>query len=84
MNDKQPKALWLAELLDGDTPMHCEQAAAELRRLHEVNAEMLRALTMVMDDASLARVKPVRLYIIDDETLETVSAAIAKATGEQQ
>jgi hypothetical protein len=34
---EQPEALRLAELLDGDKPMHCEEAAAELRRLHYLN-----------------------------------------------
>ena len=74
MTDKQPKALWLAELLDGDTPMHCEQAAAELRRLHEVNAELIKAL------APFA-------FTGNDYGLDEVVAAravIRKATGEQQ
>lgn len=34
MSVTQLKALWLASLLDGDRPGHCEEAAAELRRLH--------------------------------------------------
>jgi hypothetical protein len=41
---KQPKALELADLFDiGDFGLH-KLAAAELRRLHEVNAELLEAL----------------------------------------
>jgi hypothetical protein len=55
MTQKQPKALRLAEMLcymadDGDMgrkpdpKCNKRQAAAELRRLHEVNAELLEAL----------------------------------------
>jgi hypothetical protein len=42
----QPKALWLAYLLDVDprSKAHHDEAAAELRRLHSVNAELLGAL----------------------------------------
>lgn len=68
MTDKQPKALWLAELLDGDTPMHCEQAATELRRLHEVNAVLVEAVKAALSD--------------DQPYIERCKAAIAKATGE--
>jgi hypothetical protein len=32
----QPEALRLADLLDQDRPAHAHEAAAELRRLHEV------------------------------------------------
>ena len=46
---QQPEALRLADALDlyatGDAHQRdIEQAAAELRRLHEVNAELLEAL----------------------------------------
>ena len=39
-------ALWLAELFEADpnSKAHHDQAAAELRRLHAVNAELLEAL----------------------------------------
>ena len=73
MTDKQPKALWLAELLDGDTPMHCEQAATELRRLHEVNAELVEALKQIIDLPEDSRIH-----------YKVARRAIAKATGEQQ
>lgn len=43
---EQPKALWLAEYLENcrpeDAPVFA--TATELRRLHEVNAELLEAL----------------------------------------
>jgi hypothetical protein len=73
MTDKQPKALWLAELLDGDTPMHCEQAATELRRLHEVNSELVEALKQIIDLPEDSRIH-----------YKVARRAIAKATGEQQ
>ena len=42
----QERALWLADLLDGDpnSKAQHEEAAAELRRLHALNAELLEAL----------------------------------------
>ena len=44
MTDKQPEALRLADLLEiNDTPLNMT-AATELRRLHEVNAELVEAL----------------------------------------
>jgi hypothetical protein len=72
MSTQQPKALRLADEL---TTPHMEvnrEAAAELRRLHSVNAELLDAL-------KLARlvVNPAHAYGI------AIEAAIAKATGEQ-
>jgi hypothetical protein len=36
---EQPKAIWLAGLLDGDRPMHCNEAADELRRLYQLAQE---------------------------------------------
>lgn len=47
MTDKQSEALRIAEWFEGGYG-GCEyEAAAELRRLHEVNAEMLNALYAV-------------------------------------
>ena len=57
----------------------CHQAAAELRRLHEVNAELVEAFE---------RMKIERGFScecgIETATWELIEAAIAKATGEQQ
>lgn len=48
MTDKQPEALRLADELDAYRTRSChKEAAAELRRLHEVNQEMLMALYAV-------------------------------------
>ncbi len=50
----QPKALWLAYLLDVDprSKAHHDEAAAELRRLHSVNAELLGALKAILEAKS--------------------------------
>jgi len=48
----QPRALYLADVMDGWFYLNdmsnkvCDEAAAELRRLHAVNAELLEALKM--------------------------------------
>lgn len=72
MTDKQPEALsiadWLESMSGQPYPLELRPAAAELRRLHEVNAELVEALRKISmgGDPRWA----------DD--------AIAKATGEQQ
>ena len=75
MSDK-PEALRLAgELVE--TPFQSTRyiAAAELRRLHEVNQELLEAL-----DAAL---KLIELVVpIEGDVTRKARAAIAKATGE--
>jgi hypothetical protein len=68
MTDKQPVALRLADALEQKEYPPRRAAAAELRRLHEVNAELLEALKILVDyyASPIAR------------------DAIRKATGEQQ
>ena len=81
---KQPKALLLANILEHQIPsIAClEVSAKELRRLHEVNTELLEALKEIVD------VNP-RLWDADvrDQfepwAKNRARAAIAKATGEQ-
>jgi hypothetical protein len=75
MTDKQPEALRLAdalEELDAQFSFRglCGEAAAELRRLHEVNAELVEALEFCAGTS----------YITDAH--DVAKAAIAKATGE--
>ena len=84
MTDKQPEALRLADNLDELdeqflTTGLCGEAAAELRRLHEVNAELVEACKAMAEDGWL-------LHGTEgmDEAQQKVYAAIAKATGEQQ
>ena len=73
---EQPEALSMADMLDSEalrwgTP-ELYKAAAELRRLHAVNAELLEALRWVA-----------RVYAMDYEYQAKARAAIAKAEGEQ-
>ena len=70
MSDK-PEALRLADELDamfGATEID-ERVTAELRRLHEVNKELVDACKAALSD--------------DQPYIEKCRAAIAKATGEQ-
>jgi len=63
----------------------CHQAAAELRRLHEVNAELVEALKLA-EKRLIAKCDKdlVAFNGKDVNALTAISAAIAKATGEQQ
>ena len=77
--DKQPEALSIAKRLrDQQQPLSLalrHKAAAELRRLHEVNAELVEAL------------KRLSLYVAhngDDWVQREAKSAITKATVEQQ
>jgi len=74
---KQPEALRLAEMIEDD--MSCisdDEIAKELRRLHEVSAELLEALKAMCQST------------IEDSFNESAfvkaNAAIAKATGESK
>jgi hypothetical protein len=85
MNGQKPEALRLADLLsDRDFGSFTannlmDKAAAELRRLHEVNAE----LTQIFK-----RIRFEQCFVcecgIEDATWELIEANIAKATGEQR
>jgi hypothetical protein len=78
---EQPEALRLADRLDlwGDQGDLLE-AAAELRRLHEVNQELLEALKEAADALEIAsNGGGVNFY----QYAKEARAAIAKATGEQ-
>lgn len=48
MTDKQPEALLLADKLEAKDFPPRRAAAAELRRLHEVNAELVEALRDIL------------------------------------
>jgi hypothetical protein len=70
--NKKPKALLIAEELEFFSGIDLNPAAAELRRLHELNAEMLNALYAV------------ELWLSSGEGTgfqEKVLAAINKAEG---
>ena len=73
----QPEALRLADKMNSYSlcsgyAWHCHKAAAELRRLHESNTELVKALEEMLDgEGSSFRV-----------LCEQARAAIAKAEGE--
>lgn len=76
----QPEALRLANRLDrefADDMLSfdtAQESAAELRRLHEVNQELLKALECVIDDL---------MYKDHARVIDIARAAIAIATEEQ-
>ena len=87
MSDKKPEALQLADAIHcRDSACQCSlnQAAAELRRLHEVNRELMEALHEMLVlygcgyDKEMIRKDAIEISVIDK-----ARAAIAKATGEQ-
>lgn len=79
MTDKQPEALSIAKRLKNQQqPLSLalrEKAAAELRRLHEVNAELVEALNDLVNEIGDGFM-PHQLFV--DQAL----AALAKAQGE--
>jgi len=58
----QPKALFLADVIKADpaSKTHHDEAAAELRRLHAVNAELLEALKNL--EKEFRKVYPIYYY----------------------
>ena len=87
MTDKQPEALRLADALSKTWWAHdyfmvmrmATEAAAELRRLHEVNAELVEIFKRIRFEQGFACECG-----IEDSTWESIESAIAKATEEQQ
>ena len=79
MNTQQPEALRIADALMAYSAQRslADDAAAELRRLHSVNAELLEALnTLLPEMRGLAMVSPLmKTYV------EICETAIARAAG---
>lgn len=73
---KQPEALRLADLLDTGYG-RLIIAANELRRLHEVNVELLAALELALPQIDCGTHS-------GDRAWDAVKAAIAKTTGETE
>jgi hypothetical protein len=71
----QPKALQLADELDGTVKTGYWEAAAEIRRLHSVNAELLDALSKYIT----AGVGNSTDFAIQREAFFLAKDAIAKA-----
>jgi len=81
MNEQPEALLALADRIDeaqGKPIAIDTQAAAELRRLHEVNAELLKELKRLMDMDVAYNRGPV----VEDAVIKA-RAAIAKAEGEK-
>ena len=81
--NEQPEALRLADELDGIpladmTEALADDAAAELRRLHAVNAELLEALQAC--EARLTHLAQNSVNVVAE--LKQARVAIAKAGGE--
>jgi peptide subunit release factor RF-3 len=81
MTDKQPEALRLADALLETVPKinDWNEAAAELRRLHEVNAELVEAakLSLIAFKGHWNMDKTHR----DRTAMDATIAALAKAEG---
>lgn len=85
MTDKQPKALLLADKLEAKDFPPRRAAAAELRRLHEVNAELVEALReMVEWYAARDADNQIRPALNQNPEIYEAMQVLAKATGEQQ
>jgi hypothetical protein len=72
----------LADLLEEtpDSDGHCRQAAAELRRLEAVNAQMLEALEYCRQKLEYAQTN--REWYSPGRAIDMADAAIAAAKGE--
>jgi hypothetical protein len=86
----QPEALRLAHTLEATDQMHSNadltsvEVANELRRLHEVNQELLAALKALHDE-DMAYITANRFdEAANNPGLVQARAAIAKATGENK
>jgi hypothetical protein len=76
---KQPEALELAELFDrgGTTNALHRAAAAELRRLHSLNQELVEAL-----EEMVSQFDQFNLLSCEELAIKKARAALAKARGE--
>lgn len=90
--NKQTEALRLADLLDTNIwegkclSADREAAAAELRRLHSLNAELLYSLKAIAEFIPVTSAKEggAAKYSANVVAADLVRAAIAKAEGEQK
>ena len=81
--NKKPKALQLAEWFETSPNTRDKQGAAELRRLHEVNAKLLKALKALIDmDVAYQRGEKV-VQAVEGARAAIAKASIVKATGDQ-
>ena len=82
---KQPEALLLAKWLDlGDDPFD-RRSAKELRRLHEVNQELLKAAKLFQDYMRFMDAQDdIKGMLAFAELVEVNAAAITKAEGDEK
>ena len=88
----QPEALRLADAIERYNAGICSQsmyedyseAAAELRRLHEVNQELLEALKEANKELEYLNDPKGFVSMRQERIMEKARAAIAKATGESK
>jgi len=81
MTDTKPEALYFAEWLAISANVADQRAAVVLRRLHEVNAQLLEALKRMTDvflDTEGNHGSS------EQEAMDKAKAAIAKAEGESK
>jgi len=81
----QPEALRLADFLDDqyDPSHNLEEAAAELRRLHALNGELLGALRLTSIDCEYLHHDHKDRHLLFEEcpVVARINAAIAKVEG---
>ena len=86
MSTQQPEALRLAEIqsdYSGFTIVETQQAQAELRRLHALNAELLEALKLNYAELSSQWTPYIRANEKEVAAMKAARAAIAKAEGRE-
>lgn len=86
MTDTKPEALRLAEYFGKFWGKNDDEykAATELRRLHDVNADLLKSALLFQDYMKFMDAgDDVKGMLAFAELVEVNAAAIAKATGEQ-
>ncbi len=83
MSTQQPEALRLAEILELGSRQFNKEAAAELRRLHALNAELLEALKLNYAELSSQWTPYIRANEKEVAAMKAARAAIAKAEGRE-
>ena len=82
---EQPNALFLADVIKADpaSKAHHDEAAAELRRLHAVNQELLEALRLTSIDCQYLHHAHKDRHLLFEEcpVMARINAAIAKVEG---
>ena len=83
MSTQQPEALRLAEILELGSRQFNKEAAAELRRLHALNAELLEALKLNYAELSSKWTPYIRANAAEVAAMKSARDAITKAEGRE-